>query len=119
MPSKRAQRDLSLSKKVNKIFNKNKGRNGSPRVQKALEVEGEKVSKNKIAKLMREDDLRAKGKKNFRPKTTINNPLDAKSPRIFKIEDNKVEAENEVWASDLTYIATKEGFCYLTVVLDL
>ncbi len=68
---------------------------------------------------MREDGLRAKGKKSFRPKTTINNPLDAKSPRVFKIEDSKIKAQNEVWASDLTYIATKEGFCYLTVVLAL
>jgi transposase InsO family protein len=119
LPSKRAQRDLKLINKVKIIFNKNKGRYGSPRIQKALENEGEKVSKNKVAKLMREDDLRAKGKKAFRPKTTVNNPLDFKSPRVFKIEDNKIKAENEVWGSDLTYIATKEGFCYLTVVLDL
>jgi len=119
LPSKRAQRDLRLSNKVKSIFNKNKGRYGAPRVHKTLENEGEKVSKNKVAKLMRKDDLRAKGKKAFRPKTTINNPLDSKSPRVFKIENNKVRAENEVWASDLTYIATKEGFCYLTVVLDL
>lgn len=119
LPSKRAQRDLRLSDKVKSIFNKNKGRYGSPRIQKALENEGEKVSKNKVAKLMKKDDLRAKGKKAFRPKTTINNPLDDKSPRVFKIEENKVKATNEVWASDLTYIATKEGFCYLTVVLDL
>jgi transposase InsO family protein len=119
LPSKRALRDLKLSGKVKSIFDKNKGRYGSPRVQKALEIQGEKVSKNKVAKLMQQESLRAKGKKAFRPKTTINDPCDVKSPRVFKIEDHKVKRENEVWASDLTYIKTKEGFCYLTVVMDL
>lgn len=68
---------------------------------------------------MRESNLRAKGKKAFRPTTTINNPNDYKSPRVYKIEEHKIEKENEIWASDLTYIHTEEGFCYLTVVLDL
>ncbi len=119
LPSKRALSDLKLSEKVKKVFDKNKGRYGSPRIQKALENQGDKVSKNKVAKLMQQGELRAKGKKAFRPKTTINNPSDQKSPRVYKIEDYKVKRENEVWASDLTYIRTKEGFCYLTVVMDL
>lgn len=118
-PSKRTLRDLDLKEKVQHIFDENKGRYGSPRVQKALENQGDKVSQNKVAKLMQEEDLRAKGKKAFRPKTTINNPSDKKSPRLYKIEDHNVKNENEVWASDLTYIQTKKGFCYLTVVMDL
>lgn len=119
LPSKRALIDLKLSDKVKKIFDKNKGRYGSPRIQKVLENEGEKVSKNKVAKLMHQGSLRAKGKKAFRPKTTVNNPSDQKSARVYKIEVHNVQRENEVWASDLTYIRTKEGFCYLTVVMDL
>ena len=119
LPSKRDLRDLELTTKVKNIFNKNKERYGSPRVHKTLENQGVKVSENKVAKLMQQGNLRAKGKKAFRPKTTINNPSDSKSPRVYKIEDHNVKNENEVWASDLTYIRTREGFCYLTVVLDL
>lgn len=119
LPSKRTLRNLKLSDKIKNIFDKNKGRYGSPRVQKVLEIQGDKVSKNKVAKLMQQESLRAKGKKSFRPKTTINNPCDHKSPRVYKIENHNVKRENEVWASDLTYIRTKDGFCYLTVVMDL
>lgn len=119
LPSKRFLKNLDLSVKVKNIFDKNKGRYGSPRIQKVLENQGDKVSKNKVAKLMQQGSLKAKGKKAFRPKTTINNPNDRKSPRVYKIEDHEVRKENEVWVSDLTYIRTKKGFCYLTVVLDL
>ena len=118
-PSKRKKRDGELKAKVLSIFGNAKGRYGSPRVHRALQNEGEKVSENKVARLMQEEGLRARGKKSFRPKTTINNPSDKKSARIYKIEDHRVEAENEVWVSDLTYIPTKEGFCYLTTVMDL
>lgn len=118
-PSKRKKRDGELKAKILSIFGNAKERYGSPRVHRALQNEGEKVSENKIAKLMQEEGLRAKGKKSFRPKTTINNPSDKKSARVYKIEDHKAEAENEIWVSDLTYVPTEEGFCYLTVVMDL
>jgi putative transposase len=68
---------------------------------------------------MKEEDLAGRRKKAFVPKTTINNPSDAKSERVFKIEETKVERPNQVCASDLTYIPTQEGFLYLVVVLDL
>jgi len=119
LPSRRDKRNYELKEKVVNIFENAKGRYGSPRIQKSLEVNGEKVSRNKVAKIMNEEGLRARGKKAFRPKTTINNPNDKKSPRVYKIEDHNVKSENEVWVSDLTYIATEAGFCYLTVVMDL
>ena len=68
---------------------------------------------------MREEGLSAKKKRAFRPKTTINNPGDKKSPRAFKIKETKVEGPNQVWVSDLTYLPTGNGFCYLVTVMDL
>ena len=107
LPSKRDLRDLELTTKVKNIFNKNKERYGSPRVHKTLENQGVKVSENKVAKLMQQGNLRAKGKKAFRPKTTINNPSDSKSPRVYKIEDHNVKNENEVWAVSLVFLRKK------------
>ena len=117
--SNRALKNQELLVEVKNIFNINKERYGSPRIQRALVKQGKTVSENKIARLMRKEGLCAKGKKAFRAKTTINNPSDKKSERVYKIEEQKVTKENEVWVSDLTYIRTKEGFCYLTIVMDL
>lgn len=118
-PSNRVLRDQDLKAKIKTSFDKSSGRYGSPRIQKELVSQGEVVSRTKVASLMSSEGLRAKGKKPFRPKTTLNNSSDKKSARVFKIEDHQVQKENEVWVSDLTYIATRQGFCYLTVVLDL
>ena len=115
---KSSKRD-PLEDKIISIFKEPKGTYGSPRILKTLKNEGEKVGKDRVAKIMRENDLKARKKKGFKPKTTVNNPSDRKSARVFRIEDYRVEGENQVWASDLTYIPTRTGFCYLVVVMDL
>jgi len=117
--SDRKKRDLKLKDKIEAIFDKSKKRYGSPRVQKVLQHEGEKVGKDKVAKIMKNEGFSATRKKAFRPTTTVNDPADSKSARIYKIEEHNVQRENEVWASDLTYIPTATGFSYLVVVMDL
>lgn len=118
-PSAQKRRSEELKSRVQEEFDKSKERYGSPRVTKALKASGEEVSENTVAKIMKGEALRAKGKKAFRPKTTINNPNDQKSARVFKIEDHKATSRDEYWASDLTYIPMEKGFCYLVVVMDL
>lgn len=115
----RKSRGEELLKKIEKEFENSKKTYGSPRIVKKLKMNGETVGENKVAKLMRENDLNATKKAAFRPKTTINNPSDKKAERVFKIENHGPEKINEVWASDLTYIPTEKGFCYLVVVEDL
>lgn len=118
-PSEREQRDGELKSKILSIFGKSKESYGSPRIQKSLQAQGEIVGKNKVAKLMQDEALSAKKKKAFRPKTTLNNPSDKKSERIFKIEETKIISPNQVWVSDLTYLPTANGFSYLVTVMDL
>lgn len=118
-PSKREERDDRLKQKILSIFGKSKKTYGSPRIQKKLERDGEKVGKDKVAKLMKEEGLSAKKKKSFRPKTTVNNPSTKKSKRLYKIEETEVAGPNQVWVSDLTYLPTGKGFTYLVTVMDL
>lgn len=117
--SPRKKAHLKLVESINRAFDKSKGTYGSPRITEKLKQNGETVSENKIAKIMKEEGIRANKKKSFKPKTTINNPSEIKSERVFKIEKTVVSHPNQVWASDLTYIPTKKGFCYLVVVEDL
>ncbi|PIR35127.1 MAG: IS3 family transposase [Bdellovibrio sp. CG11_big_fil_rev_8_21_14_0_20_39_38] len=118
-PSKRKEQDDHLKAKILSIFGKSKETYGSPRIQKSLQRDGEKVGKDKVAKLMKEEGLRAKCKRTFRPKTTINNPSTMKSARVFKIEESQVTGPNQVWVSDLTYLPTGKGFSYLVTVMDI
>ena len=119
-PSKRKREDGKLRVKIRNIFDKSKKTYGSPRIQQTLLREGIRVGRDRISRLMREEGCQVKMKRSFRPKTTINNPLQRKSPRKYKIESHKVTRPNEVWSSDLTYIPTEEeGFVYLVAVMDL
>jgi putative transposase len=51
------------------------------------------------------------------PKTTICNPEHKKYPYLLK--DLKITHKNQVWATDITYIPMKQGFMYLTAIIDL
>ena len=118
-PSVRQKKREELRGKIKTLFKNSKGNYGSPRIQKSLQSEGEVIGKDTVAKLMREEGLSARKKAAFRPKTTINNPSDQKSPRVFEIQKTEIKIENQVWASDLTYLPTGQGFSYLVVVMDL
>ncbi|QQV02657.1 MULTISPECIES: DDE-type integrase/transposase/recombinase [Chryseobacterium] len=51
------------------------------------------------------------------PKTTITNKLHKKYPYLLK--DLKIEKQNQVWATDITYIPMRKGFMYLIAIIDL
>jgi transposase InsO family protein len=64
---------------------------------------------------MREHELAARRKKAFRPRTTIAG--ESVAPNLIKgLEPN---APDQIWASDITYVSTLEGWLYLAVILDL
>ncbi len=119
LPSNRKIKEGEIKAKILNIFSDSRKTYGSPRIKAALERSGDLVGKDKVARLMKEEGLEARRKKAFRPKTTINNPNDKKSDRVFKIEETEVTKLNQVWVSDLTYIPTLEGFSYLVTVMDL
>jgi transposase InsO family protein len=64
---------------------------------------------------MRENELAARRKKAFRPRTTL--PGEGAAPNLIK--ELEPSAPDQVWASDITYVATLEGWLYLAVILDL
>ena len=73
-------------------------------------------SENRIARLMRARDLRAKRGKRFRT-TTKRHRKHPVAPNILK-RDFKADRPNQKWLTDITYIRTQEGWLYLAVVLD-
>ena len=92
---------------------------GSPRVARELRDRGfESVSENRVARIMAENDLRARFGKPFRPKTTQVDKTHRFSPNLVS-SARCPESPGEILVSDITYVGTKEGWLYLAVVIDL
>jgi putative transposase len=113
----RAQQDNQLSKAIEPIFVASRKTYGSPRIMHALRTSGWRCGKNRIARLMRSRDLRARQKRRFRPKTTQSDHKLPVAPNwLAKIP--KPDRPGQVWLGDITYIQTQEGWLYLSSILD-
>ena len=95
-----------------------KGEYGWPRVWRALLVQGVRVGKERVRKLMQRHGIRARGKRRFRVVTTDSKHDLAVAPNRLE-RCFTVDRPNAVWTSDITYIGTQEGWLYLAVVIDL
>ncbi len=115
--SNQQHRDALLQQRIREIHQRRKGRYGSPRIHAELRAEGVQVSRKRVARLMRAGGLRAKGKQRW-VRTTDSVHSFSVCPNFLNRQFD-VQQPNEVWASDLTFIPTKEGWLYLAVTLDL
>lgn len=116
-PSARAQANPRLTGDIRRIHEDHKGRVGAPRVTRHLREEGQRLGKNRVAHLMRSEGLRAKAARKYKATTNSNHSLPV-APNLLE-QDFSATAPNQKWVSDITYIATDEGWLYLAVVLDL
>ena len=92
-------------------------RYGSPRITKELNVQGLKASKPLVAKLMRNESIRSIVKKRYKVTTNSNHKYPVVENKLM--QQFRVKERNDVWVSDITYISTKQGWLYLTTVIDL
>ncbi len=102
---------------IRRIFEVSKGVYGSPRVHAELMARGVTAGRNKIARLMRLERLRGCPKRRFRV-TTQRDPTHPAAKNLLK-QNFTAKQPNQRWASDITYISTKQGWIYLAVVMDL
>ena len=114
-PSSRAQANEELLKQIQRLYAEHKGRYGSPRISAALGQEGLRCGENRVARLMREHKLAARRKRAFRPRTTLAGQ--AAAPNLIK--ELAPSGPDQIWVSDITYVATTEGWLYLAIILDL
>jgi len=117
-PSARQRRHEELAEQIAKVHQANRGVYGSPRVYQVLNSQGQRVCENTVAKIMREQELRAKVKRRFVPRTTDSDHENPIAPNVLDRQFT-AEAPNHRWVADITYIPTDEGWLYLAGVLDL
>ena len=116
--SGRAKRQMDLTRKIRAAHEQGRRTYGSPRVAAQLRAEGESVSVNTVAKLMRRAQIRVTPRKAFVPRTTESDP----SRRSYdNTLDRQFDADlpDRKWACDITYVPTLAGWLYLAVVIDL
>ncbi|MER3425563.1 MAG: IS3 family transposase, partial [Nitrospiraceae bacterium] len=90
---------------------------GSPRVHAMLRAHGHRVGVHRVARLMRAHAIREKTMKKWRA-TTDSAHTHPVAPNTLNRQFAAVEP-NRVWAGDITYVWTEEGWLYLAIVLDL
>lgn len=112
-----SQANRALSREIAEIHRENRGVYGSPRVYLALIHRGHTVGRNRVARLMRRDGLQARTKRRFKA-TTDSRHGHPVAPDLLQRNFTPGEP-NRVWAADITYIWTREGWLYLAVVMDL
>jgi putative transposase len=116
-PSSRREAETVLVEELRQIQREVQQRYGSPRLTKELAGRGVRVGHNRVARLIAKHKLGAVRKRQFR--------ITTKSLEGQWVAENvlgrqfSVAEPNRVWVSDITYVATAEGWLYLAVVLDL
>lgn len=115
--SHREQSNNVLLTRIKITFQVHKERYGSPRITRELKEAGVSCSENRVAKLMRKAQLRAKMKKAFIRTTDSSHGL----PLVTDLVQQEFTASrpNELWLSDITFIRTRAGWLYLAGILDV
>ncbi len=115
--SARVKQDARLRVEIAASHSASRRTYGSPRILRDLREEGHCVSRKRVARLMRELGLEGRRKRRFRATTDSQHRFPV-APNVL-MRDFNVEAPNTAWVTDITYLATLEGWLYLAVILDL
>ncbi|MFX1706887.1 IS3 family transposase [Chitinophaga sp. CC14] len=117
-PSPLAIKNELIRKEIEVIYHKSKGRYGSPKIAKELKSIGLYASRPRVARIMKRQGLRSIITGKFKICTTDSNHHLEVSANILNREFT-ANRPSEKWVSDLTYIRTRGGWLYLTVIMDL
>lgn len=115
--SARSREDQRLGEKIKAIHGTSRRTYGTRRIQAELAEDDEKASRARIARLMSLQGLKVKTRKRFRATTNSNHKLPVAENLLNR--QFEVEQPDTVYAGDITYISTAEGWLYLAVLIDL
>jgi transposase InsO family protein len=113
----RVRCDELLRERIRRLHAESRGTYGSPRVHAALRNEGLRVGKGRVERVLRSLGLQGRTPRRWRA-TTRANPKHAVVGNSLD-RDFTASRPNERWVTDISYVWTDEGWCYLAVILDL
>lgn len=116
-PSQRQRDDMVLLAHIREWFALSNGTYGGPRMTVDLREDGLACGKHRVARLMRDNGLKALQKRRYK-KTTDSDHGGPVAPNLLD-QDFTATASDQKWGVDISYIWTAEGWLYLAIVLDL
>ena len=117
-PSARARRDAELKGRILAKWIESGETYGAPRIHAALLAAGERVSRKRVARLMRELGIEGVTRRRFRIGTTKRDAGARAAPDLVR-RDFSAGGPDQLWVADITQVRTWAGWLYLAVVLDV
>jgi putative transposase len=114
-PSERMQKDVELAGRIEQIHKGSRGTYGSPRIAEALRSEGETIGKHRVARLMQQQQLKARSASLY---------LNHAALKAFYLSvpnrqlDVPITQPDQVWVGDITYLKVGTVWRYLAVIMD-
>lgn len=115
-PSPRALADARVLERIRRVHLQSRGTYGAPRIHAELRFDGVRVSRKRVARLMRQAGLSGLVKRRL-GRTTISVPGVRCAPDLVE-RDFVAAAPDRLWVADISYVRTWEGWLYVAVVLD-
>jgi len=113
-----SDKDAPLRESIIQVHEESRRRYGRRRLTHALRAQGMRVNPKRVHRVMREEGLRGVRKGRFVPRTTDSAHQRAIAPNVLQRRFG-VDTAVLAWTSDITYIATREGWLYLAVIIAL
>jgi transposase InsO family protein len=117
-PSPRRQVDQQLKEQISRIHAESRNTYGSPRIQIKLREAGHRYGRNRIGRLMREQELWGRQRKRYHVLTTDSRHDEPIAPNRL-IQAPVASRANQIWVADITYVLTAQGWVYVAAILDL
>jgi len=115
--SNRSRENRVLTTKIKHHHRQSREIYGSPKIHEDLIADGETCSVNRVARLMKVADIKSKMARQFVITTNSKNTMQP-APDLLKRKFT-VDKNDKAWVSDTTFIATREGYLYLAVIIEL
>ena len=113
--SLRARQDERLRGRIGAIFLASEGTYGSPRIHEALQQAGVRVGCKRVARLMREDGLKARSSRIYRRMPGTRRFFGEIPNRVLEMTTRR---PGQIWVGDVTYLKCGGAWRYLAVVMD-
>lgn len=116
-PSRRALEDAQLVPLIRAFHVRSRGTYGSPRIHEDLQELHYRISRKRVARIMRAEGLLARPPRRYRATTDSRHSL-AVAPNLVARQFHAT-GPNQIWVTDLTYVRTWEGWLFLAVIVDV